>query len=367
LIELAPLVSVQSVKKYFPVSRLPLTRRQYVRAVDDVSFEIERNSVFGLVGESGSGKSTLGMSMLRIIEPTSGKVEMGGVNILSLKGKERRRWSSRVSYVYQNPVSSLDPAWTVEQSVSEPLSAAHTPSGERRELVLKSLAAVGLPEYFLGRYPHELSGGQSQRVAIARALVRRPEFMVLDEPTSALDVSIQAQLLNLLMDLQVEFGLTYFYISHDLNVVGRVCDRIAVMYLGKLVEVADALDLFASPLHPYSQALLSTTSYKSGGFVGFRLRGELPSPRNPPTGCRFNTRCPYATEVCFKEEPKLNQVRGNHLVACHNLDLVAQGRVQVPENFQPISQLNAVHGAQRDLSPEPEPRHGKLADGSVSG
>ena len=331
------LVSVQSLAKYFPVSRLPLTKRQYIRAVDDVSLEIDRNTVFGLVGESGSGKSTLGMSMLRIIEPTSGKVVMDGVDITHLKGKERAKWSSQLSYVYQNPVSSLDPAWTVEQSVSEPLAAARVPSNERKDLVLQSLAAVGLPDYFLGRYPHELSGGQSQRVAIARALVRRPKFMVLDEPTSALDVSIQAQLLNLLMDLQAEFGLTYFYISHDLSVVGRVCDRIAVMYLGKVVEVADALDLFSLPLHPYAQALLSTTSARSSSFLAFRLTGEPPSPRNPPNGCRFNTRCPYATSVCSKEEPKLVQVKGNHFVACHNLDLVAQGKVQVPENFRPVA------------------------------
>ena len=333
---LTTLVSVQSLVKYFPVSTLPLTKKQYIRAVDDVSFEIESNSVFGLVGESGSGKSTLGMSMLRIIEPTSGKVVMDGVDVTHMKGKERSKWSSQLSYVYQNPVSSLDPAWTVEQSVTEPLAAAGVPSKERRERVLQSLDAVGLPQYFLGRYPHELSGGQSQRVAIARALVRRPRFIVLDEPTSALDVSIQAQLLNLLMDLQSEFGLTYFYISHDLNVVGRVCDRIAVMYLGKVVELADALDLFAAPLHPYSQALLSTTPSKSSSYLGFRLTGEPPSPRNPPGGCRFNTRCPYATEICSREEPKLAEVKGTHFVACHNLDLVAKGKIQVPENFRPV-------------------------------
>ena len=330
------LVSVQSLTKYFPVSRMPLTKRQYIRAVDDVSIEIEANTVFGLVGESGCGKSTLGMSILRIIEPTSGRVVMDGVDITHLKGKERAKWGSQLAYVYQNPVSSLDPAWTVEQSVSEPLAAVHVPPEERRERVLQSLAAVGLPEYFLGRYPHELSGGQSQRVAIARALVRRPRFVVLDEPTSALDVSIQAQLLNLLMDLQVEFGLTYFYISHDLNVVGRVCDRIAVMYLGKVVEVADAPDLFASPMHPYAQALLSTTSAETSSFLGFRLTGEPPSPRNPPSGCRFNTRCPYATSVCSREEPKLVQTRGTHLVACHNLHLVAEGKIQVPGNFRPV-------------------------------
>ena len=330
------LVSVQSLTKYFPVSRMPLTKRQYIRAVDDVSIEIEANTVFGLVGESGCGKSTLGMSILRIIEPTSGRVVMDGVDITRLKGKERAKWGSQLSYVYQNPVSSLDPAWTVEQSVSEPLAAIHVPPEERRERVLQSLAAVGLPEYFLGRYPHELSGGQSQRVAIARALVRRPRFVVLDEPTSALDVSIQAQLLNLLMDLQVEFGLTYFYISHDLNVVGRVCDRIAVMYLGKVVEVADAPDLFASPMHPYAQALLSTTSAETSSFLGFRLTGEPPSPRNPPSGCRFNTRCPYATSVCSREEPRLVQTRGTHLVACHNHHLVAEGKIPVPENFRPV-------------------------------
>jgi oligopeptide/dipeptide ABC transporter ATP-binding protein len=322
---------------------MPLTKRQYIRAVDGVSLEIEANTVFGLVGESGCGKSTLGMSMLRILEPTSGKVVMEGIDITRTKGKERAKWSSQLSYVYQNPVSSLDPAWTVEQSVSEPLAAAHVPPEERRERVLQSLAAVGLPDYFLGRYPHELSGGQSQRVAIARALVRRPRFMVLDEPTSALDVSIQAQLLNLLMDLQAEFGLTYFYISHDLNVVGRVCDRIAVMYLGKVVEMADAPDLFASPLHPYAQALLSTTSATSS-FLGFRLTGEPPSPRNPPSGCRFRTRCPYATPICSKEEPKLMQVRGTHLVACHNLDLVAQGKIQVLENFRPVAKQRLSSG-----------------------
>jgi oligopeptide/dipeptide ABC transporter ATP-binding protein len=323
---------------------MPLAKKQYIRAVDGVSFEIEANTVFGLVGESGSGKSTLGMSMLRLIEPTSGKVIMNGVDITHLKGKERAKWGSQLSYLYQNPVSSLDPAWTVEESVSEPLAAAHVPPGERRGRALQSLAAVGLPEYFLGRYPHELSGGQSQRVAIARALVRRPSFIVLDEPTSALDVSIQAQLLNLLMDLQTEFGLTYFYISHDLSVVGRVCDRIAVMYLGKVVEVADALDLFASPLHPYSQALLSTTPNRSSSYLGFRLAGEPPSPRNPPSGCRFNTRCPYATRVCTQEEPKLVEAKGTHLVACHNLDLVAEGKVQAPQNFRPVEIKESLKG-----------------------
>jgi oligopeptide/dipeptide ABC transporter ATP-binding protein len=333
---LTSLVSVQSLKKYFPVSRLPLTRKQYVRAVDDVTFDVETNTVFGLVGESGSGKTTLGMSMLGLIEPTSGKVLMDGVDISSLKGKERVKWSSQLSYVYQNPVSSLDPTWTVEQSISEPLAAAHVGWKERRERVIESLKAVGLPEYFLERFPHELSGGQSQRVAIARALVRRPKFIVLDEPTSALDVSIQAQLLNLLIDLQAEFGLTYFYISHDLNVVGRICDRIAVMYLGKVVEVASALDLFTTPMHPYTQALISTTRSGPFSFLSFRLRGELPSPRNPPPGCHFNTRCPYATSVCFKEEPTLSKAAGDHLVACHNLEFVSQGKVQVPENFQPL-------------------------------
>ena len=341
------LVSVESLAKYFPVSRLPLTKKQYIRAVDGVSFEIGANTVFGLVGESGSGKSTLGMSMLRILEPTSGRVVMDGVDTTHLKGKERAKWSSQMSYVYQNPVSSLDPAWTVEQSVSEPLAAADVPSKERRERVLQALDAVGLPQYFLGRYPHELSGGQSQRVAIARALVRRPRFIILDEPTSALDVSIQAQLLNLLMDLQAEFGLTYFYISHDLSVVGRVCDRIAVMYLGKVVEVADALDLFASPLHPYSQALLSTTQGRSSSYLGFRLTGEPPSPRNPPSGCRFNTRCPYATSICSREEPKLTEAKGTHFVACHNLDLVAKGKVQVQGNFRPVE---AAQGGQREAN-----------------
>jgi oligopeptide transport system ATP-binding protein len=331
------LVSIQSLRKYFPVSRMPLTKKQYVKAVDDVSFDIETNSIFGLVGESGSGKSTLGMTMLRLLEPTSGKVTMDGVDISSLKGKERARWRNQLSYVYQNPVSSLDPTWTVEQSISEPLAHAHLSAAERRKRVVEALNAVGLPEYFLERYPHELSGGQSQRVAIARALVSRPRFIVLDEPTSALDVSIQAQLLDLLMDLQREFGLTYFYISHDLNVVGHVCDRIAVMYMGKVVEIADAMELFSNPKHPYTQALISTTRAGQFNFLGFRLKGELPSPRNPPKGCHFNTRCPYATSLCFNVEPPLVATAGNHLVACHNIELVAQGKIQVAENFQPIS------------------------------
>ncbi|MDG7007821.1 MAG: ABC transporter ATP-binding protein [Nitrososphaerota archaeon] len=334
---LPPLISVKSLKKYFPVSRLPFAKKQYIKAVDDVSFDIEKNTIFGLVGESGSGKSTLGMSMIRIIKPTSGAVLMDGVDVSTLRGRERVRWSSQLSYLYQNPVSSLDPTWTVEQSISEPLTAAHVPEGERKDAVLQSLASVGLPDYFLEKFPHELSGGQSQRVAIARALVRRPKFMILDEPTSALDVSVQAQLLNLMMDLQKGYGLTYFYISHDLNVVGRVCDRIAVMYLGKVVEIADAWDLFTSPMHPYTQALISTTKFRSSGFRGFRLKGEPPSPRNPPAGCHFNSRCPYATSICFTEEPRLQTARGNHAVACHNLDLVAQGRVQVPENFKPVA------------------------------
>lgn len=342
--EIVPvLISVKSLKKYFPVSGLPFVKKNYVRAVDDVSFDVEKNTVFGLVGESGSGKSTLGMSMIRIIKPTSGKVLMDGVDVSTLRGRERFNWSSQLSYVYQNPVSSLDPTWTVEQSISEPLAAAHVPAGERKDMVLQSLASVGLPDYFLEKFPHELSGGQSQRVAIARALVRRPKFMILDEPTSALDVSIQAQLLNLMMELQREYGLTYFYISHDLNVVGRVCDRIAVMYLGKLVEIADAWDLFTSPLHPYTQALISTTRFKSSNFLGFRLKGEPPSPRNPPTGCRFNTRCPYATSVCFREEPNLVESSKGHLIACHNQDLVIQGKVQVPANFEPIS-IQEVYG-----------------------
>ncbi|MDA4124757.1 MAG: ABC transporter ATP-binding protein [Thaumarchaeota archaeon] len=342
------LVSVRSLKKYFPVSRLPLTKKEYIKAVDGVSFDIEKNTVFGLVGESGSGKSTLGMSMIRLIEPTSGKVTMDGVDVLKLKGKERMKWSSQLSYVYQNPLSSLDPTWTVRQSISEPLASAHVPERGRAEMVLQSLASVGLPDYFLEKFPHELSGGQSQRVAIARALVRRPKFMILDEPTSALDVSIQAQLLNLLIEIQTEFGLTFFYISHDLNVVGRICDRIAVMYLGKVVEIADVWALFSSPMHPYTQALISTTHSKSLNFLGFRLSGEPPSPRNPPMGCHFNTRCPYATDLCKSIEPELAVVKGDHLVACHNLDLVAQGKIQVPENFHPISTSGVETGGQVD-------------------
>jgi peptide/nickel transport system ATP-binding protein len=321
---------LNDLKKYYSVG----LGRNPIKAVDGVSFSIGKGESFGLVGESGSGKSTLGLCLIRLIEPTSGRIAVEGRDVTFLKGKALKSFRSRCSIVYQNPASSLDPSWTVEQTVSEPLTVDGKYSkGELKTRVAEALAEVNLPDYLSDRFPHELSGGQAQRVAIARALIKKPQLVILDEPTSALDVSVQAQLLNLLLDIQKKFGLTYLFISHDLNVVGHLCDRMAVMYLGKVVEVGDAIEIYNSPLHPYTQALVSTVPVITPGFSKYRLRGEPPSPRNPPLGCRFNTRCPYATSLCREKEPPLQEVTSGHFVACHNLDLVRSGSVQVPENF----------------------------------
>ena len=330
------LVRVESLKKYYSTGTF--LSRQFIKAVDGVSFSIEEKESFGLVGESGSGKSTLGLCLMRILEPTEGKVYFEGLDYTEMKGRALNLFrSSRISIVYQNPISSLDPSWTVEQTLKEPLevSGRHS-SQEIQDMIKESLKEVGLPFYIADRFPHELSGGQAQRVAIARALISTPRFVVLDEPTSALDVSVQAQLLNLLVDLQVKHGLTYLFISHDLNAVGHICDRIAVMYLGKIVEVGPATDIFTIPLHPYTQALVSTIPIETKSFLRYRLKGEPPSPKNPPPGCKFNTRCPYATSKCRSEEPLLEEVAPCHFVACHNLKLVKTGSVQVVENFSSI-------------------------------
>ncbi|MEM3637765.1 MAG: ABC transporter ATP-binding protein [Conexivisphaerales archaeon] len=322
------LVTIEGLKKYYPTGNL--FSRDKIKAVDGVSFSINNGESFGLVGESGSGKTTLGLCLIRLLEPTSGKIIIEGQDFTSMKGKKFKKFrASRLSIVYQNPLSSLDPSWTVEQTLMEPLIVDDKFSeSEMKTIIVEALKDVGLPPYIVPRFPHELSGGQAQRVAIARALINKPKIVILDEPTSALDVSIQAQLLNLLLDLQKRYGLTYLFISHDLNVVGHICDTIAVMYLGKMVEIGGAVELFNNPMHPYTQALVSTIPNFIPEFNRYKLKGEPPSPLNPPVGCRFNTRCPYATSVCFTEEPEMVEVTPNHRVACHNIDLVRKGQFQ---------------------------------------
>lgn len=312
---MANMVEVRGLKKYY-YRRSVFSRQRPIRAVDGVSFDIRRGEIFGVVGESGSGKTTLGLSTIRFIEPTEGKIFLEGADFTALRGPALDEAKKRLSVVFQNPNSSLDPHWTVERSVAEPLVARGVGKEEARELALQALEEVGLGRPLATRRPSELSGGQKQRVAIARALVTKPSFVVLDEPTSALDASVQAQILNLLVDLQEKHGLTYMFISHDLNVVGKICDSVAVMYLGKIVEAGETTEVFRHPAHPYTRSLLSSTRLRAK--EAFELPGEAPSPANPPSGCRLHTRCPYATEVCALREPGFSAVAQNHTVACHN-------------------------------------------------
>ena len=309
-----PILQVEGLKKYFKTSRGTL------HAVDDVTFSIERGKTLGIVGESGCGKSTTGRAILRLIEPTDGKVIFDGRDVRSLSAKELRALRQEMQIIFQDPFSSIDPRQTVAQAIEEPLILHNLIPNkkERMDRVLELMELVGLAERLVNAYPHELDGGRRQRVGIARALALNPKFIVCDEPVSALDVSIQAQILNLLNELQEKLGLTYIFITHDLSVVNHFSDDIAVMYLGRLIEKAPAEELFANPTHPYTKALLSAIPIPSLHNRKERiiLEGEITSPIDPPAACRFAGRCKYATEKCHQMEPALRKVGDEHYVAC---------------------------------------------------
>jgi oligopeptide transport system ATP-binding protein len=322
------LVSVQDLKVHFPIrgGLLSSRARGVVRAVDGLDLQILRGETLGLVGESGCGKSTTGRAILQLVRPTSGLVHFKGRDLTQLRGRELRQMRRSMQMVFQNPYASLNPRMTVESMVAEPLKVHHVARGRAvRERVLQLLEMVGLDPAHARRFPHEFSGGQRQRIGIARAIALHPEFIVADEPISALDVSIQAQILNLMQDLQEKLGLTYLFIAHDLSAVRHISQRIAVMYLGRLVEVAEAERLTQQPLHPYTQALISAVPIPDPVRERQRrrlvLQGDLPSPVNPPSGCRFRTRCPWAFDRCAAEEPPLREREPGHAVACHLLDM----------------------------------------------
>ena len=314
------LVEVKNLKKWFLTGSSTCKKKESVKAVDGVSLYIEKKEILSLVGESGCGKTTCGKTILRILNPTDGNIYFNGQDITHLRKKEMLKYRKRMMIIYQDPFGSLDPRMTIGSTIAEPMEVHNIfLKKEREEKVVEIMEKVGLLPDQINRYPHEFSGGQRQRIGIARALATNPEFIVADEPVSALDVSIQAQIINLLKDLQEEFGLTLLFVAHDLSVVKHISDRVAVMYLGKIVETASKKELFDNPQHPYTKALLSAipTLDPKQRKKGQILTGDVPSPINPPLGCRFHTRCPFVRNICKEEEPKLICTKEKHFVACH--------------------------------------------------
>ena len=318
------LLSVDNLVKHFPITQGIIFQKQVaaVHAVDDVSFEIRRGETLGLVGESGCGKSTTGRTILQLYRPTSGSVVFDGVDLVALRGEDLRKMRRKMQMIFQDPYASLNPRMSVGEIVGEPL-AVHKVANQKEinERVEHLLELVGLNPAFANRYPHEFSGGQRQRIGVARALSLQPSFIICDEPISALDVSIQAQVVNLLEDLQGQFNLTYLFVAHDLSMVRHISDRVAVMYLGVIVELASRNDVYNKPLHPYTQALLSAVPIPDPVADAKRelviLKGDVPSPVNPPSGCRFRTRCPIAESICAETRPEFRETQPDHFVACH--------------------------------------------------
>ena len=318
-----PLLNVVNLKKYFPVRKGIVSRTvAHVKAVDEVSFHIDEGETLGLVGESGCGKTTVGRTLLKLLQPTAGRVQFNGKNVTASRGGELRRLRRDMQIVFQDPFGSLNPRMTVKSIVEEGLIVHRLGNRRQRlEVVNRTLEQVGLDPVYVNRYPHEFSGGQRQRICVARALALGPRFMVLDEPISALDVSIQSQIINLLVDLRKKYKLTYLFISHDLSVVEYISDRVAVMYLGEIVEMATSRQLYDNPLHPYTQALLSSVPTMDPKRRSKRivLEGDVPSPIDPPAGCRFHPRCPQATDVCRRRPPQRLDLDG-HMVRCHAVE-----------------------------------------------
>lgn len=324
------LLQVEHLKQYFPAGGMGKNRK-FVKAVDDVSFFLNKGETLGLVGESGCGKTTTGRSILRLYEPTGGKITFDGNVILDVENKvkvDMLPYRQKMQMVFQDPYASLDPRMTVGDIVGEAIDIHKLAANkkERHDMIISMLEKVGLNSEHANRYPHEFSGGQRQRVGIARALAVNPQFIVCDEPISALDVSIQAQVVNMFEELQEQMGLTYLFIAHDLSVVKHISDRIGVMYLGKMVELADSYELVARSLHPYTKSLISAIPIadpiKARASKRIVLQGDVPSPLNPPTGCRFRTRCPYADECCAQKEPEWREVEKGHYVACHHVEKI---------------------------------------------
>lgn len=324
------LLQVEHLKQYFPAGGMGKNRK-FVKAVDDVSFFVNKGETLGLVGESGCGKTTTGRSILRLYEPTGGKITFDGNVILDVENKvkvDMLPYRQKMQMVFQDPYASLDPRMTVGDIVGEAIDIHKLAANkkERNDMIISMLERVGLNSEHANRYPHEFSGGQRQRVGIARALAVNPQFIVCDEPISALDVSIQAQVVNMFEELQEQMGLTYLFIAHDLSVVKHISDRIGVMYLGKMVELADSYELVARSLHPYTKSLISAIPIadpiKARASKRIVLQGDVPSPLNPPTGCRFRTRCPYADECCAQKEPEWREVEKGHYVACHHVEKI---------------------------------------------